>query len=54
LWEWNLDGPYAAEIEGANSRNGIPLLNYFGWVFLAVVVVLLYQDLTSDEGVASD
>ena len=54
LWEWNLDGPYAAEIEGANGRNGIPLLNYFGWMFLAVVVVLLYQYVTSDEEVASD
>ena len=54
LWEWNLDGPYASEIEGPNGRNGIPLLNYFGWVFLAVVVVLLFQYVTSDEEVASD
>jgi hypothetical protein len=49
LWEWNLDGPYAAEIEGANGRNGIPLLNYFGWIFLVAVVVLLYQHLTRIE-----
>src|SRR5829696_4285910 len=54
LWEWNLDGPYAAEKEGANGRKGIPLLNFFGWVFLAVVVVLLYQYVTSDEEVAND
>jgi len=54
LWEWNLDGPYAAELEGANGRNGIPLLNYFGWVFLAVVIVLLYQYVTSGKEVAND
>jgi len=24
LWERNLDGPYAAEIEGTNDRNGTP------------------------------
>ncbi len=54
LWEWNLDGPYAAEIEGANGRNGIPLLNYFGWVFLAVVIVLLYQYVTRSDEVAND
>jgi uncharacterized membrane protein len=48
-WEWNLDGPYAAEIEGANGRNGIPLLNFFGWIFLVAVVVLLHQSLTQTE-----
>lgn len=54
LWEWNLDGPYAAEIEGPNGRSGIPLLNYFGWIFLAVVIVLLYQHLTRDGEAADD
>jgi hypothetical protein len=47
----NLDGSYAAEIEGANDRNGIPLLNFFGWIFLVAVVVLLYQHLTRTEEV---
>jgi hypothetical protein len=36
LWEWKLDGPYAAEIGVANGRNGIPHLNIFGWIFLDV------------------
>jgi len=49
LWEWNLDGPYAAEIEGDNGRNGIPFLNFFGWIFLVAVVVLLCQSLTQTE-----
>jgi Carotenoid biosynthesis protein len=49
LWEWNLDGPYAAEIEGANGRNGIPLLNFFGWIFLVATIVLLCQSLTRTE-----
>jgi uncharacterized membrane protein len=26
-----------------NGGNGIPYLNYFGWIYLATVVVLLYQ-----------
>jgi hypothetical protein len=54
LWEWNLDGPYAAEIKGANGRSGIPLLNFFGWIFLVTVVVLLYQSLTRTEEVNND
>jgi uncharacterized membrane protein len=49
LWEWNLDGPYAAEIEGTNGRKGIPLLNFFGWIFLVAVVMLLCQSLTRTE-----
>ncbi len=46
LWEWNLDGPYATEIEGANGRRGIPLLNFFGWLFLVGAIVLIHQSFT--------
>lgn len=54
LWEWNLDGPYAAEIEGANGRNGIPLLNFFGWIFFVAVVVHLYQYMTQTEEIENN
>lgn len=50
LWEWNLDGPYATEIEGANGRHGIPLLNFFGWLFLVGIIVLIYQSFTRRKG----
>ena len=53
LWEWNLDGPYATEIEGANGRKGIPLLSFFGWVVLVEVVVFLCQSLTQPQEVAT-
>lgn len=43
LWEWSIDGPYAKEIEGANGRRGIPLLNYLGWLFLVGAIVLIHQ-----------
>lgn len=46
LWEWNIDGPCATEIEGANGRRGIPLLNFFGWVFLVGAIVLIHQSFT--------
>jgi uncharacterized membrane protein len=54
LWEWNLDGPYAAEIEGTNGRNGIPFLNFFGWIFLVATIVLLCQSLTRTEEAEND
>ncbi len=54
LWAWNLDGLYATEIEGANGRHGIPLLNFFGWVFLVWAVALTYQSLTQRESAESD
>src|SRR3712207_2730422 len=54
LWERNLDGPYAAEIEGANGRNGTPLLNFFGWIFLVAVVVFLCQSLTQTQEAEND
>ncbi|WP_166172633.1 carotenoid biosynthesis protein [Rubrobacter tropicus] len=34
LWEWSGDGSYAAEVAGANGRNGVPLVNYAGWLLL--------------------
>jgi len=42
LWEWNSDGTYAAEIEGANGHAGVPLVNYFGWISLVAGVVYIY------------
>ena len=34
LWEWNVDGVYAAEVVGPNGHRGVPLVNYLGWVSL--------------------
>lgn len=34
LWEWNGDGAYANEVEGANGHAGVPLINYAGWLLL--------------------
>ncbi|MGH3145029.1 MAG: carotenoid biosynthesis protein [Rubrobacter sp.] len=34
LWEWNSDGSYAREIEGANGNTGVPAINYLGWLAL--------------------
>lgn len=34
LWEWSRDGAYAREVEGANGRRGVPLVNYLGWLAL--------------------
>ena len=42
LWEWNRDGAYAPEIEGANGRCGVPLINYLGWTALVGGVVSVY------------
>ncbi len=41
LWEWNLDGFYAPEIEGPNGRRGVPLVNYLGWLGLIWAVAHL-------------
>ena len=43
LWEWNADGAYAAEIEGANGNSGVPLINYLGWAALVGGVVYVYE-----------
>ncbi len=42
LWEWKTDGAYAAEVRGANGRQGVPLLNYLGWLVVVMGVVLGY------------
>lgn len=42
LWEWNSDGPYAAEIAGANGKHGVPLQNFAGWLGLTGGVTLGY------------
>ncbi len=34
LWEWNLDGFYAPDVEGPNGRSGVPLVNFLGWLAL--------------------
>jgi hypothetical protein len=54
LWEWNLDGPYAAQLEGTNGRTGIPLLNFFGWLFLVATIVFLYQSLGRNREADAD
>lgn len=42
LWEWSRDGSYAPEIEGANGRGGVPIINYLGWAALVGGVTYLY------------
>ena len=42
LWEWNGGGAYAAEVAGANGRNGVPLVNYAGWLLLVGGVASAY------------
>ncbi len=43
LWEWNADGAYAPEVEGANGRRGVPLVNYLGWLALVGGASLVYE-----------
>jgi uncharacterized membrane protein len=50
LWQWGGDAPYAAEVEGANGKRGVPLLNFAGWIGLATGVVLAYQRLDPGAG----
>lgn len=45
LWEWNGDGAYAREVEGANGRRGVPLVNYAGWLLLVAGVVSVHRRL---------
>ena len=42
LWEWNGDGVYANEVEGANGHGGVPLVNYAGWLGLVGGVAFVY------------
>ena len=49
LWEWNADGAYAPEIQGANRRGGVPLVNYLGWLVLVGGVVYVYGLACQDD-----
>lgn len=49
LWEWNIDGAYAAEIRGANGHGGVPFINYLGWAVLVGGVVNVYGLVYEDE-----
>ena len=53
LWEWGEGGPYASEVKGPNSKRGIPLLNFAGWIALTAGVTLAYQPLRT-RGEATD
>lgn len=50
LWEWRSDGLYAADVEGANGRSGVPVVNYLGWMALVSGVVHIYERLFGDYG----
>ena len=45
LWEWNGEGAYAGEVEGANGHRGVPLVNYAGWLLLVGGAVYAYARL---------
>ncbi len=49
LWEWNADGAYAPEVEGANGRRGVPLVNYLGWLALVGGASLVYERARGQE-----
>ena len=42
LWEWDRGGTYAAGVEGANGRRGVPLVNFLGWLALVAGAAALY------------
>ena len=48
LWDWQVDGAYAAEIQGNNGHSGVPILNYFGWLIVVMGVVLGYVRIFPD------
>lgn len=43
LWEWRADGAYAGEVDGANGRRGVPLVNFLGWLALVAGAVAVYE-----------
>ena len=43
LWEWTGDGTYATEVEGANGRRGVPLVNFLGWIALVAGAAGAYE-----------
>lgn len=48
LWEWNMDGAYANEIDGDNENSGVPIINYVGWATLVSSVVYIHQRTSKD------
>ena len=42
LWEWNVDGVYAADVVGPNGHRGVPLVNYLGWISLVGGATYVY------------
>lgn len=48
LWEWNGDGAYARDVEGANGRSGVPVVNYAGWLGLVGGVVSVHERLSGE------
>jgi uncharacterized membrane protein len=52
LWQWSGGGPCAAEVEGPNSKRGVPLLNFAGWIGLITGVTLAYRGLDAGTGLA--
>jgi uncharacterized membrane protein len=49
LWEWKIDGAYAPEILGSNGHEGVPVLNYLGWLVVVMGVVLGYVRLFPED-----
>jgi len=49
LWEWSGDGAYAPEVEGANGRSGVPLVNYAGWLLLVAGVASVHGWLSGER-----
>lgn len=43
LWEWDREGTYAPEVEGANGRRGVPLVNFLGWLALVAGAAAVYE-----------
>jgi len=50
LWEWNCDGAYARQIEGANGHGGVPFINYLGWSALVGGIIYVYGLTGEHEG----
>ncbi len=51
LWEWDRGGTYAAGVEGANGRRGVPLVNFLGWLALVAGAAAVYgRAYGSEEG----
>ena len=53
LWEWNGNGAYANEVEGANGRSGVPLVNYTGWLGLVWGVAFVYGQVFGERSSAA-